>query len=159
MSATPGPNYDDVDVRMSYTSLLTPPSIMSYNVLTRRRRVIKQMRVLDHPVHGPYDPSRYVQRREWAVAKDGTEVPISLVALAETLRKGPAPTVLYGYGAYEFPTEPDFDGLRISLLDRGFVFAIAHIRGGGELGRPWYIAGRRLTRSTVSPTSWPVPIT
>jgi len=146
VTATPGPNYDDVDVRMAYTSLLTPPSILSYNVLTRRLRVIKQMRVLDHPERGPFDPDQYEQRREWAEAEDGTKIPISLVGSKETLRGGPAPTVLYGYGAYEFPIEPDFDGLRISLLDRGFVFALAHVRGGGELGRPWYAAGRRLDK-------------
>ena len=147
VSADPGANYDDVDVRLGYSSLLTPPAILSYNVLTRKLRTVKEMPVLPHPDRGPYDRSSYVQRREWAEAPDGTRVPISLVAARETLDRGPAPTVVYGYGAYEHPTEPDFDGLRLSLLDRGFVFAIAHVRGGGELGRPWYLGGNKANKA------------
>lgn len=146
--AAPGPNYDDVDVRLSYSSLLTPPAILGYNVLTRTLRTLKEMPVLPHPQRGPYQPSDHLQRREWAQAADGTLIPISLVASRKTFADGPAPTVVYGYGAYEYPVEPEFDGLRLSLLDRGFVFAIAHVRGGGELGRPWHLAGRREQKPT-----------
>lgn len=99
--------------------------------------------MLDHPEHGPYDRTRYVAERLWATAHDGTRVPISLVRRSDTPVDGTAPGLLYGYGSYEIPIDPHFAVSRISLLDRGLVFAIAHVRGGGELGRPWYEAGGR----------------
>lgn len=93
------------------------------------------------PVEGPFDADAYVSQRLWAMAADGTRIPISLVARRETLGR-PAPLYLYGYGAYGASLDPWFSHARLSLLDRGFVFAIAHVRGGGELGEAWYRAGK-----------------
>jgi oligopeptidase B len=100
------------------------------------------------PVLGGYDPARYEQRREWAVAPDGTRVPISLVYRRDLVSPGaaPAPLELYGYGSYEHSIDPAFSVARLSLLDRGVVFAIAHVRGGGELGRSWYENGKKLAK-------------
>jgi oligopeptidase B len=101
----------------------------------------------EQPVLGGYRREDYVERRDWAVAADGTRIPISL-----TYRKGiefPAPTVLYGYGAYESSEDPRFSIARLSLLDRGMVFAIAHIRGGGEMGRMWYERGKLLEKKNT----------
>jgi oligopeptidase B len=99
--------------------------------------VVKQQAVL-----GGYDASAYRSERLWATAPDGTQVPISLVARSDVALDGQAPCLLYGYGAYEIPIDPTFSAARLNLLERGFVFAIAHIRGGGELGRKWYEQGR-----------------
>jgi len=98
------------------------------------------------PVLGGYDPAEYESSRDWAVAEDGTLVPISLVWRRDALEDGPAPTLLYGYGSYEHSIDPGFSIPRLSLLDRGVVFAIAHVRGGGELGRAWYEHGKTLTK-------------
>lgn len=143
VSVSPGPNYDDTTIRVSYTSLITPPTIYGYQMVERKLRQLKEMPVLDHPELGSYDPGSYRQTREWATAEDGTKIPMSVVAHRDTPRDGSAPAILYGYGAYETALDPSFDGARISALDRGFVFAIAHVRGGGELGRPWYLAGKK----------------
>jgi oligopeptidase B len=94
------------------------------------------------PVLGGYDPSAYTSARLWATAADGTKIPISIVHRRDVALDGRAPALLAGYGAYEHSTDPVFRAARLSLLDRGFVFAIAHVRGGGELGREWYEQGR-----------------
>ncbi len=130
------PEYDSGTLRFNYTSLLTPRSVFDYDMDSRHRELKKQTEVL-----GGYEPSRYTSGRQWAVAADGTRVPISLVHRAD-LPAGPNPCLLYGYGSYEHSVDPVFSSLRLTLLDRGFVFAIAHVRGGGELGRPWYEQGR-----------------
>jgi oligopeptidase B len=96
------------------------------------------------PVLGGYDPSAYDTERLWATAPDGTRIPISVVYHRETPLDGTAPCLLYGYGAYEHSIDPVFSTFRLSLLDRGFIFAIAHVRGGGELGRRWYEDGKLL---------------
>jgi oligopeptidase B len=98
------------------------------------------------PVLGGYDPAGYEQHREWAVADDGTRVPISVVCRAGTPRDGSAACVIYGYGSYEISMDPWFSVPRLSLLDRGAVFAVAHVRGGGELGRRWYDHGKMLAK-------------
>ncbi len=98
--------------------------------------------VKTQPVLGGYDPAQYVSARLWATATDGTRIPISLVHRRDTPIDGSAPALLYGYGSYEISTDPAFRASRLSLLDRGFVFAIAHVRGGGEMGRQWYEGGR-----------------
>jgi oligopeptidase B len=108
--------------------------------------LLKQQQVLPSPAGVGYDPAAYEQYREWAVAADGTRVPISLVCRKGTPRDGSAPCLLYGYGSYEHSIDPGFSIPRLSLLDRGFVFAIAHVRGGGEMGRPWYDNGKMLTK-------------
>ncbi|MGJ6967549.1 S9 family peptidase [Streptosporangium sp. G11] len=122
-------------LRLGYTSMITPPSVYDYDLGAGELVLLKQKVVL-----GGYDPADYEQFREWATASDGTRVPISIVVKKGTER--PAPTVLYGYGSYEISIDPSFSIARLSLLDRGFVFAVAHVRGGGEMGRRWYENGK-----------------
>ncbi|MFT4011409.1 MAG: S9 family peptidase [Nocardioidaceae bacterium] len=133
-------------IRLVHESLVTPRRLEQYRLDTGERRVLKASEVLDHPTRGPFDPSAYVQRREWATAPDGTRVPVSIVHRADVARDATAPAVLYGYGAYETALLPWFSIPRLSLLERGFVWAIAHVRGGGELGRAWYQQGRLLAK-------------
>jgi oligopeptidase B len=135
------PEYHTGSVRLQYTSLVTPVSIYDYQ-LARRELVLRKRT----PVLGGYEPGQYEQRREWAVADDGVGVPISLVCRKGTPRDGSAPCVLYGYGSYEHSTDPSFSVPRLSLLDRGVIFAVAHVRGGGELGRRWYEGGKLLAK-------------
>jgi oligopeptidase B len=123
---------------------VTPSSTIEYDVATRGRAVVKQQVVL-----GGYDAEAYLTERLWARAADGTEVPISLVCRRDVARDGSAPCLLYGYGAYEITIDPTFSSLRLNLLERGFVFAIAHIRGGGELGRGWYEDGKLLHKKNT----------
>lgn len=139
-------DYDTETVRLSYTSLLSPPTTYDYDLTSGQLTFLKQLPVLDEPTFGPYDPTRYRQERAWATAADGTSIPISLVSRADVPRNGSAPALLYGYGSYEVAIDPTFSIARLSLLDRGFVFAIAHVRGGGELGRTWYEQGKALTK-------------
>src|ERR1700675_4102159 len=133
-------------VRFQYESLVTPRSVFDYNVPTRERVLLKQQ-----PVLGGYDAPRYVAERLHALAADGTQIPISVVYRRDTFASEPswpedrrtgAPLLLYGYGSYGISVPVTFSSNRLSLLDRGVVFAIAHIRGGGELGKPWHDAGR-----------------
>jgi oligopeptidase B len=131
------PEYDTGSIRLHYSSLVSPDSVYDYDLATRELVLRKQ-----RPVLGGYDPGAYEQWREWATAPDGTRVPISLVCRRDTPRTGTVPTVLYGYGAYEASMDPWFSVARLSLLDRGFAFAVAHVRGGGELGRRWYDQGK-----------------
>ncbi len=133
--------YDTRILRYSYTSLVTPNSVFDYNMDTRERELKKQQEVL-----GGYDPSQYQSERVYATAPDGVKVPISLVYKKGLVRNGKAPMLLYGYGAYGISTDPVFASDRLSLLDRGFVYAIAHIRGGGDLGKPWHEDGRILKK-------------
>jgi oligopeptidase B len=138
------PEYDTNIVRISYTSMVTPDSIFDVDLVTRTMTLRKQK-----PVLGGYRPDDYQQFREWAVADDGTRVPISLVARKGVARDGRAPLVLYGYGSYELSIDPYFSIARLSLLDRGVVFAIAHVRGGGEMGRRWYEEGKMLAKKNT----------
>jgi oligopeptidase B len=135
------PEFDTDTIRFGYTSLVTPASTYDYDLRTRERSLLKQV-----PVLGGYDPDDYESEREWAVADDGARVPISLVRRKGTPTDGSAPCLLYGYGSYEITIDPWFSHARLSLLDRGFVFAIAHIRGGGEMGRHWYEDGKLLAK-------------
>ncbi len=127
--------------RYVYESLTAPSGVYDYNVKTGQRTLVKQQEVL-----GGYDPSRYQSERVWATAKDGTRVPISLVYRKELLRDGKRPMLLEGYGSYGYPNDVYFSSNRVSLLDRGFVYGIAHVRGGGELGKPWHDGGRMMTK-------------
>jgi oligopeptidase B len=138
------PEYDTASVRISYTSMVTPESVFDVDLVTRSMTLRKQK-----PVLGGYDPADYEQFREWAVADDGTKVPISIVARKGTPRNGTAPLLLYGYGSYEISIDPYFSIARLSLLDRGVVYAIAHVRGGGEMGRRWYEDGKMLAKKNT----------
>lgn len=137
-------DYDSPTFRFAYTSLVTPARIVEVDVATGARTVLKERPVLDHPTKGAYDPAAYVSERLWATAEDGTRIPLSVVRRADVPLDGSAPAVLYGYGAYEMSMDPSFSIMRLSLLERGYVYAIAHVRGGGEMGRAWYDAGKML---------------
>jgi oligopeptidase B len=130
-------------LRLGYGSFTTPGTVYDYVVATGELVLRKQQ-----PVLGGYDPGDYGQRRVWAVAEDGTRVPISLVWNRSFGEPGSAPRALhlYGYGSYEHSIEPGFSVARLSMLDRGVVFAVAHVRGGGELGRQWYEDGKLLRK-------------
>ena len=123
------PEFDTSSVRFQYESFVTPRSVFDYDVRTRERVLRKEQ-----PVHGGYDAAQYVSERLHAVAADGTRVPISLVARRDTPRDGSAPLLLYGYGSYGHSVSVNFSSNRVSLLDRGVIYAVAHVRGGGELG-------------------------
>jgi oligopeptidase B len=141
------PEFDSATLRYEYTSLATPRSVYDLDLPTGRSRLRKRQ-----PVLGDFRPDRYRTERAWAVAEDGTRVPISLVHRPDLVTRpgdsgspgdaGGSPCLLYGYGSYEASMDPMFSSLRLSLLDRGFVFAIAHVRGGGEMGRAWYEEGK-----------------
>jgi oligopeptidase B len=135
----PSGNYEfDTDLfRFSYTSLISPMAVYEYNLTTKQRTLLKQYEVL-----GGYDPTQYTSERIYARAPDGAMVPISLVYKKGRPRDGSSPLFLNGYGAYGYAIDPTFSSNRLSLLDRGFIFAIAHIRGGDEMGRDWYEQGK-----------------
>ncbi len=122
--------------RYGYSSMVTPPAIYLLDLDSGERTLVRQTEVL-----GDFDPGRYRTDRTWATAEDGTLVPISLVWRADR-PSSPGPCLLTGYGAYEISLDPVFSSARISLLDRGFVVAVAHVRGGGEMGRRWYLDGK-----------------
>ncbi len=130
---------DTTAVLISYESYLTPRSVLEVDLLTGEREVLRRQ-----PVLGDYDPDRYVQRRLWATAPDGTRVPVSLVTARDADPDGSHPGFLTGYGSYEHSHDPYFSIPRLSLLERGVAFAVAHIRGGGEMGREWYEQGKLL---------------
>jgi oligopeptidase B len=140
------PEYDTSTFRLGYVSLVSPPSVYDCDVASGDLTLLRQTPVLPGPDGVPYDPADYEQHRLWATAEDGTKIPLSLVCRKGTPRDGSAPFLLYGYGSYEISADPNFSISRISLLDRGFVYAIAHIRGGGEMGRSWYENGKILTK-------------
>jgi len=131
--------WDPPLIRVGVGSFVTPSSVYDFDTATKELVLRKQA-----PVLGGYDADEYEQHRSWAVADDGTRVPVSIVARKDTPRDGTAPALIYGYGSYEASMDPGFSVMRLSLLDRGFVFAIAHVRGGGELGRHWYDDGKQL---------------
>jgi oligopeptidase B len=144
VGAGSNPEFAQPTVRLGYTTLATPPAIYDYDVAKRELTLLKQM-----PVLGDFDPERYEQHREWATAEDGTQVPISIVCPQGAARDGTMPMLMYGYGSYEASTDPFFTISRLSLLDRGVGFAIAHVRGGGEMGRRWYDQGKMLAKKNT----------
>ncbi|SCG62516.1 oligopeptidase B [Micromonospora coxensis] len=143
------PEYRTREIRLRYTSLVTPDSVYDYDLVTRQMVLRRQKPVRPGPDGRAYDPADYEQHRDWALADDGTRVPISLVCRKDTPRDGSAPCVIYGYGSYEASMDPWFSIARLSLLDRGVIFAVAHIRGGGELGRRWYDEGKLLAKKNT----------
>jgi oligopeptidase B len=136
LSPESNPEWDSTSYRFGYTSLAVPASSIEYDLNTRERRA-----VWTQLVRG-FDPGAYRTERLWAEAPDGTLVPISLVAPKNAPLDGSAPCLLYGYGAYQVPVDPSFSAVRANVMERGVTFAIAHIRGGGDLGRSWYEMGR-----------------
>ena len=131
-------------LRFGYSSLSTPDSTYDYDMVTRERRLLKREEVI-----GEFDPAHYRTERLHATTPDGTRIPISLVARTGTPRDGTSPLLLYGYGSYGISADADFHSPRLSLLDRGFIFAIAHVRGGEELGRRWYDDGKLLRKKNT----------
>ena len=140
------PEYDSRAYRLGYASLVTPDSVYDCDTETGGLTLLRRRPVLPRPDGAEYDPGAYEQHRLWATAQDGTAVPISLVCRKGTPRDGSAPFLLYGYGSYEISADPGFSISRLSLLDRGFGYAIAHVRGGGEMGRRWYDDGKMLSK-------------
>jgi oligopeptidase B len=135
------PEYRSDTVRLEYESLVTPRTVYDEDVRAIERTLVKQT-----PVLGGYQPADYVAVRTWATAPDGVRVPLDVVRRRDTPVDATAPAVLYGYGAYEYSLPPWFSIARLSLLDRGVVWALAHPRGGGELGRRWYLDGKLLNK-------------
>jgi len=141
---TVNPDFDSQTLRLSYTSLTTPPSVIDYNMDTRERIVLKEKEVL-----GGFDKSDYVTSRVWITARDGAQIPVSIVGHKNTKQSKDTPLLLYGYGSYGHTIEPYFSPSRLSLLNRGFVFAIAHIRGSQTMGRHWYDDGKLLKKKNT----------
>jgi oligopeptidase B len=139
MGLAVNPEFETTSIRYSYQSMVTSPSVFEYDLDTKERKLLKQQ-----PVLGGYDPAQYEAKRVWATARDGKQVPISLVYRKGTKVDGTAPMLLYAYGSYGASMAPTFSSARLSLLDRGAIYAIAYIRGGGELGEEWREAGRMM---------------
>ncbi|MDN5849455.1 MAG: S9 family peptidase [Nitrococcus sp.] len=135
------PTFKADRLRLAYSSLVTPPRVYDYDMAGGRLHLLKE-----REIPSGYDPVEYRSERLWAGSTDGAQVPISIVRHRDTPLDGSAPCLLYGYGSYGICTEPEFSSNRISLLDRGFVYAIAHVRGGGELGEHWKNAGKLLQK-------------
>ncbi|KAA0993197.1 S9 family peptidase [Dyadobacter aurulentus] len=138
------PEYDTKNLRYSYTSLTTPNSVYDYDMESKKKELKKRQEVL-----GGYNPEEYVTERLYATARDGVQVPISLVYKKTTGKSPQSPLLLYAYGSYGYSTDPSFSSTRLSLLDRGFVYAIAHIRGGQEMGRQWYEDGKMFKKKNT----------
>ncbi|MFP2995035.1 S9 family peptidase [Spongiivirga sp. MCCC 1A20706] len=138
-------DFDTEVLRYGYTSLTTPSSIVDFNMNTREKTVMKEQQVLG----GDFDKAHYTSKRLWATAADGTKIPISLVYKKGVLLDGSSPLLLYAYGSYGSTIDPYFSSTRLSLLDRGFIYAIAHVRGGQYLGRPWYENGKLLNKKNT----------
>ena len=130
--------------RYSYQSMTRPSTIYDYNLDTKEQKLIKQQEVM-----GGYDPSRYGSKRIFAKAQDGTAIPISLVYKKGVPFDGTAPLHLYGYGAYGSSAQPTFSSSRLSYLDRGVIYAIAHVRGGADMGREWYDNGKLMNKKNT----------
>ncbi len=139
---TPDPATDWL--RYDYSSLTTPDSTYQYNMRTREKQLLKQ-----EPVLGDFHRENYQTERCWVTARDGIEVPVSMVYRKDTPLDGTAPCLLYGYGSYGSSMPASFASYRLNLIDRGFIYAIAHIRGGQELGRQWYEAGKLLKKKNT----------
>lgn len=138
------PDFDTESLRIGYQSMTTPNTTYDYNMRTRDKELLKQEEVL-----GGFDPADYKSERVFATARDGEKVPVSIVYHKDTKIDGTAPCLLYGYGSYGASMNPTFSSTRLSLLDRGFVWATAHIRGGEEMGRRWYLDGKKFNKKNT----------
>jgi oligopeptidase B len=141
LSLAANPEFDTTSVRFNYQSMVTPASVYEYDLTTKQRTLLKRTEVL-----GGYDPGSYEAKRIWSVARDGTRVPISVVYRKGTKLDGTSPLLLYAYGSYGASQSPTFSSNRLSLLDRGVVYALAYVRGGGELGEDWREQGRMMQK-------------
>jgi oligopeptidase B len=139
------PEFNTEELRIGYTSLTTPNTVYDYNMVTKNRETKKQQEVLG----GKFDASNYTSERLYATSRDGVQIPISIVYKKGFNKDGNAPLLLYAYGSYGYSMDPTFSSVRLSLLDRGFAFAIAHIRGGQEMGREWYENGKLLNKKNT----------
>lgn len=137
-------DFNSSTLRYSYTSLTTPGSVFDYNMSTKDKKLMKEQEVL-----GKFDKNDYITERIYATATDGTKVPISLVYKKGTKKDGSAPLLLYGYGSYGASMDAAFNSTRLSLLNRGYIYAIAHIRGGQEMGRYWYEDGKMMKKKNT----------
>src|SRR3954453_14899041 len=145
------PEFEQPTVRLGYVTMADPAGVYDFDGAARQPPPLKRPPVLPPPDGAPFALSHYVQSREGAVAEDGTRVPLSIVVPADAPRDGSMPMVLYGYGSYEDSIDPSFSIGRLSLLDRGIGYAIAHVRGGGEMGRHWYDEGKLLKKKNTFP--------
>jgi oligopeptidase B len=145
-SASPGANaeFSTTNFRYNYQSLVTPPSVFDYNVVSHQSTLLKE-----NEVPGGFDRHNYVSERVFATASDGTKIPISLFYRKDLKNKATAPLYLYGYGSYGYSLSVTFSPSRLPLVDRGLIVALAHIRGGGELGKPWHDAGKMMNKKTT----------
>ncbi len=139
------PDFNATTLRYSYQSLATPPSVMEYHMQTKEKKVLKEVEVLG----GKFKKENYEEKRLWATATDGTKIPISIVYKKGIKLNGKNPLLQYAYGSYGYSMDARFDSDRLSLLERGFVYAIAHIRGGEEMGRQWYEDGKLLKKKNT----------
>jgi oligopeptidase B len=154
-----GSDYGAPVIRMGYTSYFTPSRVYDFVLPTAEQSDGELLLRKESPVLGGYTPGDYVATREWAVAADGTRIPLSVLRHASVQQDSTAAGMVYGYGSYEMSMDPGFAIPRLSLLDRGVVFVIAHVRGGGELGRPWYEKGKKLHKKNtftdfIAATDW-----
>ncbi len=136
------PDFDTEFLRYNYNSLTTPTSVVEFNMKTREKKVLKEQEVLG----GKFDKDNYASERIWATSEDGTKIPVSLVYRKGIKKDGSNPLLQYAYGSYGSTIDPYFSSVRLSLLDRGFIYAIAHVRGGEYLGRKWYEDGKLFTK-------------
>jgi oligopeptidase B len=143
-SLSMNPEFNTDSIQLAYTSLVTPPTIYRYHLATKQRELLKQTEV-----PGGFDTANYVSERIEATAPDGVKVPMSLVYRKGMVKDGKAPLFLYSYGSYGLSTDPTFNASRLALLDRGVVFALAHIRGGSDLGRQWYLDGKLMKKKNT----------
>jgi oligopeptidase B len=139
------PDFDTEILRYTYNSLITPTQVVDFNMRTKEKDIKKELEVLG----GKFKKENYVSDRIWAPAEDGTKIPITLVHRKELKKDGTNPVLLYAYGSYGSTIDPYFSNVRLSLLDRGFIFAIAHVRGGEYLGRQWYEDGKLLKKKNT----------
>ncbi|WP_314214420.1 S9 family peptidase [Pseudarthrobacter equi] len=154
-----GSDYEAPVIRLGYTSYFTPSRIYDFVLPTAEQPAGELLLRKESPVLGGYDGSDYVATREWATAADGTRIPLSVLRHKSVRQDSTAAGLVYGYGSYELSRDPEFGIARLSLLDRGVVFVMAHVRGGGELGRHWYEDGKKLTKKNtftdfVDATDW-----
>ncbi|EFG81262.1 S9 family peptidase [Corynebacterium ammoniagenes] len=138
------PEWDAPVIRLSYTSYTQPAQLFQYRIATGERTLLKEQEV-----PGGYDAAEYEAYREWAIAADGTQIPVSIVKRKDLATDSPRPTLLYGYGSYEASMDPGFSVSRLSLLDRGMLYVVAHVRGGGEMGRLWYDEGKLMKKKNT----------